>query len=132
MLRLSRPVRHPRIALVLALALWVAMASAAVYLFILNRRLTHELVRHTWRQPTVVLTDAGGSRREVARLYGVDWRITPPVALDRIPRYVGDAFCAAEDVRFRRHFGLDPIGMLRALVTNVRAGGIAQGGSTID
>ncbi|HEX6640789.1 MAG TPA: transglycosylase domain-containing protein, partial [Thermoanaerobaculia bacterium] len=42
-----------------------------------------------------------------------------------------DAFLAAEDVRFRRHIGLDPIGIARALFTNIRAGGIAQGGSTI-
>jgi len=45
---------------------------------------------------------------------------------------VANAFLAAEDVRFRSHIGIDPVGMLRALVTNVRAGGIAQGGSTID
>ncbi|MEO8033179.1 MAG: transglycosylase domain-containing protein, partial [Acidobacteriota bacterium] len=42
------------------------------------------------------------------------------------------AFIAAEDVRFHHHIGVDPIGMLRALGTNLRAGGIAQGGSTID
>src|SRR5437016_5819273 len=132
MLRLSRPVRHPRIAVSLAVALWLAMESASVYLFILNRRLTRELVQHAWREPTIILTDAGGRPSEVARLYGLDWRVTPPVSLDQIPRYVGDAFCAAEDVRFRHHFGIDPIGMLRALFANVRAGGITQGGSTID
>jgi penicillin-binding protein 1B len=115
-----------------AAAVWLAMAAAAVYLFILNRRINRELVQHTWREPTVIVSDAGGRNREVARLYGIDWRITPPVTLNQIPRYVGDAFCAAEDVRFRHHFGIDPIGMLRALITNVRAGGIAQGGSTID
>src|SRR5947207_5981870 len=132
MLRLSRPVRHPRIAVSVAVALWLAMESASVYLFILNRRLTRELVQHTWREPTIIMTDAGGRPAEVARLYGVDWRVTPPVSLDRIPRYVRDAFLAAEDVRFRGHFGIDPIGMLRALFANVRAGGITQGGSTID
>jgi 1A family penicillin-binding protein len=132
MLRLSRPVRHPRIAVSVAVALWLAMESASIYFFILNRRVTRELVQHTWREPTIILTDAGGRPAEVARLYGVDWRVTPPVSLDQIPRYVGDAFCAAEDVRFRYHFGIDPIGMLRALFANVRAGGITQGGSTID
>jgi len=132
MLRLSRPVRHPRIAVSVAVALWLVMESASVYLFILNRRLTRELVQHTWREPTLIMTNAGGRPAEVARLYGVDWRVTPPVSLDRIPPYVGDAFLAAEDVRFRHHFGIDPIGMLRALFANVRAGGITQGGSTID
>ncbi|HKO02768.1 MAG TPA: transglycosylase domain-containing protein, partial [Thermoanaerobaculia bacterium] len=129
---MSRPVRHPRIVLVVAVALWIACEAAAVYLFILDRRLTRELIEHTWREPTIILTEAGGQTHEVARLYGVDWRVTPPLSLDQIPRYVGDAFCAAEDVRFRHHIGIDPIGMLRAFFANVRAGGIAQGGSTID
>jgi penicillin-binding protein 1B len=129
MLRLSR---HPRIVVAVAAAIWMAMASASVYLFVLHLRVTHELVQHTWREPTLILTAAGGRPREVARLYGIDWRITPPLSLRQIPRYVSDAFCAAEDVRFRHHIGVDPIGMLRALLADVRAGGIAQGGSTID
>src|SRR5205823_14904074 len=41
-------------------------------------------------------------------------------------------FLAAEDVRFRHHPGIDPIGMARAFFSNLRAGGITQGGSTID
>jgi penicillin-binding protein 1A len=41
------------------------------------------------------------------------------------------AFVAIEDRRFYRHFGLDLIGIGRAAVTNLRAGGVRQGGSTI-
>jgi 1A family penicillin-binding protein len=127
MLRLSR-LRD--LALIsIAFALWAAMLAGSIYLFLLNRRMTRELVQHTWRQPSIVY---GFDNRPVARLYGADWRPTPLISLDRIPRYVGDAFVAAEDVRFRHHIGVDPIGMLRALLTNVRAHGIAQGGSTID
>lgn len=121
-----------RVVVALSLAAWAAMEVAAVHLYLLNRRLTHELVWHTWKRPTVILSAAGGATREVTRLYGVDWRVTPPVTLAALPRYVGDAFIAAEDVRFRHHIGVDPVGIARALVANVRAGGIAQGGSTID
>lgn len=39
---------------------------------------------------------------------------------------------AAEDHRFQLHPGVDPIGIARAFRANVRVGGIAQGGSTID
>lgn len=116
----------------MATALWVAAFAFAVYLFVLNRRVTRELVRHAWREPTVIVSAAGDGGHEIARLYGVDWRISVPVSLGDVPRYVADAFVAAEDVRFRNHPGVDPIGMLRALWTNVRAHGIAQGGSTID
>lgn len=51
--------------------------------------------------------------------------------LEDLPDHVANAFLAAEDVRFRRHFGIDPRGIGRAALRNVRAGEIAQGGSTI-
>jgi len=48
-----------------------------------------------------------------------------------IPSHVENAFLAAEDADFYRHEGMDYMGMARALVTNVRAGKIKQGASTI-
>ena len=53
------------------------------------------------------------------------------VDLDRVPQTVRDAIVASEDRRFQSHIGLDLRGYLRALVTNVRAGQVRQGGSTI-
>ena len=41
------------------------------------------------------------------------------------------AAIATEDRRFYDHFGIDVPGTLRALVTNARAGGVRQGGSSI-
>jgi penicillin-binding protein 1B len=132
MSRLSRPLTLPRWSVGIAIALFIAFEAFAVYLAILNHRVSRELVSHRWSKPTIFVSDAGPQRREITRLYGVGWRTTPPVTLDSLPRYVSDAFVAAEDVRFRHHIGVDPIGMARAFVTDLRAGGIAQGGSTID
>jgi len=115
---------------VVAVIFFAAGEALAVYIFVLNRRLTNELVNHTWRQPTVIRSAA--SSDEIATLYGVDWRVTPPVSLASLPDYVPKAFVAAEDVRFHHHFGVDPIGMARALFADLRARGITQGGSTID
>ena len=42
-----------------------------------------------------------------------------------------NAVIATEDRRYFRHFGLDPIGVARALVANYQAGRVVQGGSTI-
>lgn len=45
--------------------------------------------------------------------------------------YLAKAVMASEDSRFYWHLGVDPIGVLRALVTNVRGGRIREGGSTL-
>ncbi|HEX2836026.1 MAG TPA: PBP1A family penicillin-binding protein [Thermoanaerobaculia bacterium] len=113
------------------LASFVALESLAIYVFILDRRIVRELGEHSWREPTRIVSNAKAKPAEVLRVYGSDWRVTPPVLLEQLPPHVADAFLAAEDVRFRGHIGVDPIGIARAAFTNVRAGGIAQGGSTI-
>ncbi|MCH8169158.1 MAG: transglycosylase domain-containing protein, partial [Proteobacteria bacterium] len=41
------------------------------------------------------------------------------------------AVIAAEDRRYYRHFGVDPLGIARAIVANIRAGRLVQGGSTL-
>ncbi len=51
--------------------------------------------------------------------------------IDLLPRHVTDAIVATEDHRFFDHWGLDPIGLIRAALTNLRAGRYAQGGSTL-
>jgi len=53
------------------------------------------------------------------------------VPLDLLPRYVSDAVIATEDQRFYDHHGVDPFGMLRAAVINLREGRTVQGGSTL-
>lgn len=51
--------------------------------------------------------------------------------LDLLPRHVQTAVVATEDRRFYEHHGLDPVGLIRAVFTNLRAGRFAQGGSTL-
>jgi penicillin-binding protein 1A len=53
------------------------------------------------------------------------------VDVSTLPPYVPNAFIAIEDRRFREHFGLDPIGMMRAGGENMVAGHVVQGGSTL-
>lgn len=53
------------------------------------------------------------------------------VPLDRIPEQVRQAFLAAEDSDFYRHKGVDLVGISRAVINNLAAGGKVQGGSTI-
>ncbi len=51
--------------------------------------------------------------------------------LSEISPYVQEAVVAAEDSRFFEHHGVDPRGILRALVANRRSGEVAQGASTL-
>ncbi len=51
--------------------------------------------------------------------------------MDFLPRHVQAAVVATEDRRFFDHYGLDPVGLVRAIFTNLRAGRFAQGGSTL-
>lgn len=45
--------------------------------------------------------------------------------------YLPEAVIASEDSRYYWHLGIDPLGILRALMINVREGGILEGGSTL-
>src|SRR5262249_43454208 len=59
----------------------------------------------------------------------VERRIFVPLA--QIPTSLRDAIIATEDRRFYTHWGIDPIGIARAVVQNYRRGRIVEGGSTI-
>lgn len=52
-------------------------------------------------------------------------------SIDEMPKYLIDAVLATEDRYFYYHFGLDPVGLGRAMVANFKAGALVQGGSTI-
>ena len=53
------------------------------------------------------------------------------IQYDEIPKDFVNAIIAAEDNTFFKHFGVDIAGVLRAMLANIRAGKIVQGGSTI-
>ncbi|NJO41535.1 MAG: FHA domain-containing protein [Cyanobacteria bacterium CRU_2_1] len=52
-------------------------------------------------------------------------------SLSEFSEFLPKAVIASEDSRYYWHLGVDPIGILRALVTNIQGGGIREGGSTI-
>ena len=74
----------------------------------------------------VTLFDRHG--RWIADLTPIEHEI---VALRSLPPYVGEAFIAIEDQRFRAHHGLDLPRVAGALWANLRAGKIDEGSSTI-
>ncbi len=73
-----------------------------------------------WIEPEVLSESLTGDRAR---------RI--PVELAALPERVWRPVLAAEDHRFFDHAGIDAIAVARALLANVMAGGVAEGGSTL-
>jgi len=77
--------------------------------------------------PVVVYSRDGETPlREPYNTSHVEWK-----RLTEFGGYLPKAVVASEDSRFNWHFGVDPIGILRALAVNFRGGDIRQGASTI-
>ena len=78
------------------------------------------------RRPSVTLLATDGSiLASYGDLYGAK------VTLPEMPPYLPEAVLATEDRRFYHHWGIDPLGLLRAIYVNLRTGDVVQGGSTI-
>lgn len=78
------------------------------------------------RQSSITILDANG---DVLTRYGEIKGNS--VDINEIPQTLIQAVMAIEDRRFYSHFGIDLLGLARAMMVNIQAGGIVQGGSTI-
>ncbi|MEO1017561.1 MAG: transglycosylase domain-containing protein, partial [Pseudomonadota bacterium] len=107
--------------LMLGLIGWVAL----FFLFAPDLPDTAELWEEAEQSKLIVLASDGSAIAE----RGTVGR--PFVRLNQIAPEVREALIATEDRRFYSHFGLDVIGLARAVVRNLIAGGYVQGGSTI-
>src|SRR5947209_3364333 len=95
------------------LGLWGVIAVGGVLVWVGAHLPPIQSLEIPKRPPTIQLVGLDGSvlatRGEQA---GTN------VALKELPPYLPKAFIAIEDRRFYQHFGVDPMGILRALVTN--------------
>lgn len=108
------------------LSVWGAVAGCiALVWFAWDLPRPEDALAHT-RRPSVTMTTADGALLATSGdLYG------DTVRLRDLPAHLPAAFMAIEDRRFREHGGLDVIGVARAMVANLTAGRVVQGGSTI-
>jgi len=125
--------RRPRRLLMRLACAALAAPAAAWVLFLVADRL--------WPFPRQVLADAQrsgpgalvldrGGRPLRAFLGAADERLFPVTPAEVNPRLV-QATIAVEDRRFRRHRGVDPLALARAVLSNVRRGRVVSGASTI-
>lgn len=114
------------------LALLCTMVVAAVAIVLVIRH-------YEARVPSVEQLRAGYEPPQVTRVVARDGTLLANlfterrtvISLSELPDHAKLAFLAAEDAHFYEHQGLNYVGMLRALVKNLRSGETKQGGSTI-
>jgi penicillin-binding protein 1A len=108
------------------LLLWVGVLGGGVIgYFALTLPDTDRLVQ-SQRRPSVTILAADGSLLTTyGDLFG------RPLLLKQMSPYLPQAVIATEDRRFYSHFGIDPIGLLRAAMADFAAGHVVEGGSTI-
>ena len=108
------------------LGLWAVIAVVGVLIWVGAHLPAIQSLEIPKRPPTIQIVGFDGSvlatRGEMA---GAN------VSLKDLPPYLPKAFIAIEDRRFYSHYGVDPIGIARAAVTNVLHRGVSQGGSTL-
>ena len=112
--------------LFLLLFLWAAILAGVVLgYFALTLPDTSELTRAERRPSITILASDGSLLTTYGDLYG------QPLRLKEMSPYLPKAVIATEDRRFYSHFGIDPVGLIRAAFANLSAGRVVQGGSTI-
>jgi penicillin-binding protein 1A len=108
------------------LGLWGAIAVVAAVVWAGAHLPAIQSLEIPKRPPTIEIVGTDGSvlaqRGEMA---GAN------VSLKDLPPYLPKAFIAIEDRRFYSHWGIDPVGIVRAAVANVLRRGVSQGGSTL-
>lgn len=108
------------------LGLWGVIAVIGVVIYVGAHLPPIQSLEIPKRPPTIQIVGIDGSMlAQRGEMAGAN------VALKDLPPYLPKAFIAIEDRRFYSHFGIDPVGILRALVTNVLHRGVSQGGSTL-
>lgn len=97
------------------------------YIYKLSRELpsTKDLKHYEYKRPTIIYDRNG---KTIAEL-GSERRY--PLDISQIPENLQDAVVAVEDARFYDHGGVDLMGIMRAFITNIKAGRVVEGGSTL-
>ncbi len=108
------------------LGLWGAIAAVGVVVWVGAHLPAIQSLEIPKRPPTIQITGVDGSVLAIrGEMAGAN------VALKDLPPYLPKAFIAIEDRRFYSHYGVDPVGIARAAVTNILHRGVSQGGSTL-
>ena len=110
----------------IVLSIWAGIGLAGLVVYYGSRMPSASTWAIPERPPNVKIADLDGSIIANRGTTGGE-----ALALSDMSPYIPEALIAIEDHRFYSHFGFDPIGLGRAVVTNVLTGHAVQGGSTL-
>jgi penicillin-binding protein 1A len=108
------------------LSLWGVIGAIAILVWVGIHLPPIQSLEIPKRPPSVLILGANGATLATRGEMG-----GAEVPLRELPDHLPKAFVAIEDRRFYRHHGVDPWGILRAVIKDVLRRGSAQGGSTI-
>jgi len=108
------------------LALWAVIAAIGALVWIGIHLPPIQSLEIPKRPPSVLILGANGATLATRGDMG-----GAAVPLRELPDHVPKAFIAIEDRRFYSHHGVDPWGIMRAVIADVLHRGASQGGSTI-
>ena len=112
--------------LAVLVALWgLIIGGGALAYFALTLPDTSRLAAGGRRPNVTILAADGNLIASFGDLFG------RALTLREMSPYLPKAVIATEDRRFYRHFGIDPVGIVRAALTDLRVGHVVEGGSTI-
>ncbi|HEY0205629.1 MAG TPA: biosynthetic peptidoglycan transglycosylase, partial [Acetobacteraceae bacterium] len=106
--------------------IWGALGGALVLFWFARDLPRPETALDAARRPGLTLQDRSG--RSFATFGDV---VGDSLRLRDMPKWLPAAAVAVEDRRFYHHLGVDPVGIARAIYTNLRYRRVSQGGSTI-
>jgi penicillin-binding protein 1B len=106
---------------------WQNREGFPVHLVFNESRIQH--IKHIGSNADIPILEL--EPEEITLFFGTERERRQLVSIMEVPEHLIQAVLAAEDSRFYQHHGIDPRGILRAFLTNVRHGEIKQGGSTL-
>jgi len=110
----------------LVLGLWVLIVAGGAFTLVAANLPPIQSLEIPKRPPSIEMVGIDGKPLTTrGEMHGA------LVTLKDLPPFLPKAFIAIEDRRFYRHYGLDPIGLVRAATANVMRRSVSQGGSTI-
>lgn len=108
------------------LALWGGFAFSALIAWQFTKLPPIQTLVVPKRPPTITIV---GLDNKVIAVRGE--MAGKEMPLSALPKYLPQAFVAIEDRRYYYHFGIDPIGITRAIFVNLMRGRLREGGSTL-